>query len=53
MLNNLVVVVKAVACNSIPVLPGSSCKIIFSEALIGLAVFRSQNAVRAHLHVKE
>jgi hypothetical protein len=52
MLNNLVIVVKAVAGHPIPMLPGSSCQIVFSEPLIGFAVFRSQNAVGAHLHVK-
>jgi hypothetical protein len=52
MLLNLAVVVKAVAGNPIPVLPSSSCQIIFSEPLIGLAVFRPQDTVGAHLHVK-
>ena len=52
MLHNLVVIVEAVAGHPIPVLPSRSCQIIFSEPLIGLAVFRPQNAVGAHLHVK-
>ena len=52
MLLSLAVVVEAVAGHPIPVLPGRSCQIIFSEPLIGLAVFRPQNAVGAHLHVK-